>query len=128
MKKEEDKKAMFDFLSKEDVVSVATNSEKGPWISNFYYRATEDFRIYFITVKGTSYDKNTLKDNRVAFTVYCHNPETFLERKSVQGSGIVRKASDNEVSRIMNLFMEHFQEIAKTLSEDLLKKSDNLVF
>lgn len=128
LNKEDERKLMFDFFHQRDVVGIATvNENNEPWLSNFYYVIGEDFKVYYFTVRDTLHTKNIAKNNKVSFSTFWHSRKTFLDRKSVQGTGIVRKATAEEKKIALNLSSDRFVEIQKNISEKVFLGEDSSI-
>ncbi len=97
---------LISFLKRHSVIAVATQGEENPWISNFYYVVSDDFKIYFLTLRDNKYSRNALKNKKVAFNVYEHGSDLFADRRSVQGVGFSRLITNGEKEEAIELLSD----------------------
>lgn len=125
MPKIDDKQTVYDFLSSQRVVVIAS-SDKDVWISNVYYGIDEAFKLYFVSGTDAKHSQQIMKNKNVAFSVVWFDKNNHKNRKAVQGKGICRIAkSDAEVKKGIALHNKLFPEFAKRLTVDYIKNKKN---
>ena len=102
----ETKENIINFLKRNKVITVATQGKENPWISNFYYVVSDDFKIYFLTIKDNKYSRNALENKKIAFNVFEHGEDLFKDRRSVQGVGFSRFVANGEKEEAIDLLID----------------------
>jgi uncharacterized protein YhbP (UPF0306 family) len=119
------KEKLFEFLESQRLLIVAS-SDGEVWISNVYYGIDEDFKIYFVGSEETRRSKQVLANSEVAFSVVWFNEGDHKDRKGIQGTGVCRKAeNDEEISKGVELHNKYYPEFADRVTVDWVKSVDN---
>ena len=64
------KEDIFKFINSNGIMTLATHSSKGPWVSTVYYGADSEMNLYIVTDPNSIHGKFFSKDNRVAFNIF----------------------------------------------------------
>jgi len=89
---------IFKFLKKKGIMTLATQSSKGPWVCTVYYGIDKDMNLYIVTDPNSIHGKDMTKNNKIAFNIFDSHQKIFEPKKGLQGSGTIEK-----VKGIINL-------------------------
>jgi len=82
------KKDIFDFISSNGIMTLATQSKAGPWVCTVYYGHDKEMNLYIVTGPATTHGKNLEKTKKVAFNIFDSRQGITKPKKGVQGRGV----------------------------------------
>ena len=83
------KEDIFKFINSNGIMTLATHSSKGPWVSTVYYGADSEMNLYIVTDPNSIHGKFFSKDNRVAFNIFDSRQKIVGPLKGLQGKGSI---------------------------------------
>jgi len=118
------KKDIFDFIKSNGIMTLATQSNKGPWVCTVYYGTDKDMSLYIITDPNSIHGKDFSKNNKIAFNIFDSHQKITKSKKGVQGSGFIEIVrSVVNVSKALYLWRKANPGIEKNITvKDILKK------
>ena len=129
--KEQTRKDIFNFVKANGVMTLATQSNRGPWVCTVYYGIDKDMNMYLVTDPRTAHAKNFVKDSRVAFNIYDSHQKIIKLKRGVQGFGICEIVK-GVLANTKALFLWHKQnpgiEKAITIKDIFKKLTDTKIY
>lgn len=107
---EQNQQALFDFMSSQKFLVLATVDEEGkPWIANVYFSVNEEFELFFVSPASTKHSKHIGKNPSVAFSTVWHDQDDLGNRKGIQGTGICERITNPlEITRHLDHHYKYF--------------------
>ncbi len=85
------KNELLNFLKKNQLMTLATSSETGPWAANVFYTVDDNFNIYFISAEIAKHVKDIEKNSKVALAIANTDQKFYTQKIGVQITGIANK-------------------------------------
>jgi len=124
------KEDIFKFIKSNGIMSLATQSNKGPWVCTVYYGTDKDMNLYIVTDPNSIHGKDISKNNKIAFNIFDSHQKITKDKKGVQGSGVIEivKGIVN-VGRALYLWHKANPGVEKNITIEKVKKlTDTKVF
>ena len=64
------KSDIFKFIKANGIMSLATQSAKGPWVNTVYYGTDKDMNLFIVTDPNSIHGRNFTKNGKVAFNIF----------------------------------------------------------
>lgn len=124
------KSDIFRFLKGYGIMTLATQSSKGPWVCTVYYGIDDDMNLYIVTDPNSIHGKNMAKNNRVAFNIFDSQQKINKPKRGVQGSGTIELVKGIvNVTKALVLWHKQNPGVEKSITIKEVKKfADTKVF
>src|SRR3989344_7467536 len=83
------KKVIFEFVRRNGIMTLATQSAKGPWACTVYYGVDDDLNLYIVTDPDSIHGRSIAKNKQVAFNIFDSRQKIYENKEGVQGSGTI---------------------------------------
>jgi len=100
-------KECFEFVDRENLMSLAVIEHGAPWIANVFYMCDCDHNLVFLSGKSTRHSKVIHEGSPVAVAIYNSKSE-FGEVEGVQMFGEVKEISLAEGAKYVMKFSKYF--------------------
>lgn len=124
------KEDILKFIKSNGIMSLATQSSKGPWVCTVYYGVDGDMNLYVVTDPNSIHGKNFSKNNKVAFNIFDSHQKITKDKRGVQGKGTVEMVKGIvNVGKALYLWHEANPGAEKNITIEKIKKlADTKVF
>lgn len=124
------KKDIFKFIKMNGIMTLATQSAKGPWVCTVYYGVDDDMNFYIVTDPNSIHGRDMIKNNKVAFNIFDSSQKIFKPKKGLQGSGTVEMVKGIiNVAKALTLWHKQNPGVEKAITLKEVKKfSDTKVW
>ncbi|MDX1414001.1 MAG: pyridoxamine 5'-phosphate oxidase family protein [Candidatus Promineifilaceae bacterium] len=107
MGKESDVRLLaLDYLHEHQVMTLATNGDKGPWAAAVFY-VNENFTLYFLSAGHTRHAQNISASNRAAAAIH-EDYEDWPAIKGIQLEGDVRQLRGSKRQHALTLYQNKY--------------------
>lgn len=105
-------------LSKTALCSVATLTQRGPWVATMYFARMTDYRLVVVTAPSSEHFAGLATDSRVALAIYDSAQEFNGPKAGLQLSGIAQEPGDDVdlVTSAKESYVARFPDAASWLS------------
>jgi len=121
------KKDIFNFIQSNSILSLATQSEKGPWICTLHYGHDKNFNLYILTDPNSIHGKHFQKNNKIAFSIFDSHQKITKPKIGLQGTGKIRIITGKvSISKALILWVKANPGIEEKINlKDIMKKITN---
>lgn len=121
---------IFKFLKENGIMTLATQSSRGPWACTVYYGIDDSMSLYIVTDPNSIHGKNMAKDNRIAFNIFDSRQKIYKSKTGVQGSGTVKMVEGIvSVTKALALWHKQNPGVEKAITvKEVEKFADTEVF
>lgn len=117
------KEDIFGFLKENGIMTLATQSSKGPWVCTVYYGIDDNMNLYIVTDPNSIHGLAMSKDNRVAFNIFDSRQKIHKPKKGVQGSGTIEMIKGViNITKALALWHKQNSGVEKNLTIKEVKK------
>ena len=118
------------FIKKNGIMTLATQSSKGPWACTVYYGVDDDMNLYIVTDPNSTHGKDMTKNVRVAFNIFDSHQKIYKSKKGVQGSGTIEMVKGPaNIAKALALWHKQNPGVEKSITIKEVKKfADTKVF
>lgn len=119
-----------EFIKRNGILTLATQSKEGPWVSTLYYGVGEDLSLFIVTDPNSIHAKDFVKNNQVAFNIFDSHQKIYNPKEGIQGSGNIEivKGIPN-VIKALSLWHKQNPGIEKKITiKEIKKLKDTKVF
>ncbi len=85
---------IHNYLKSRKQVVLGTSDDSHPWICTVWYVIDKDFNVYFYSALSTIHVQQSLKNNKVAFTVADSPQDQHGDKEAVQAWGTIERVTD----------------------------------
>jgi len=124
------RKDIFKFLKKNGILTLATQSAKGPWVCTVYYGIDDEMNLYIVTDPNSIHGKAMINNNKIAFNIFDSRQKIYRPKKGVQGSGAIEMVRGViKVTKALILWHKQNPGVEKAITIKEVKKfADTKVF
>jgi len=111
--KEKIRKSIYNLLSSNTLLTLATIDKKNSHASTAYYVYDKELNLYIWTGTNTQHIRNIKKNNRIAITIFDSTQEWGSLLQGLQASGKVIKVKDKELIKAGMLYIKRYPKVVK---------------
>ena len=105
-----------EFLASHNTLSLATTQGDRPWAASVFFASDAALTLYFVSDPETHHGQDLQYSTRVAGTVNA-DCETWADIRGVQLTGEARQIARDDRSRVLNLYLAKFDEVAQLIRD-----------
>lgn len=114
---------IFKFIKKNGIMTLATQSSKGPWVCTVYYGVDDNMNLYIVTDPNSTHGKAMTKNNKVAFNIFDSHQKIFKPKEGVQGSGTIEIVKGiRNITKALALWHKQNPGVEKNITINEVKK------
>lgn len=115
------------FLDSQRLLVIAS-FDKEPWITNVFYGADENGKLYFVSNEKTRHSQHILNNPNIVFSIAWFNENDHMDRKAIQGKGTCTVATkQEEIEKGIRLHNTNFPQFAKSITVNYIMSEENTV-
>ncbi len=124
------KRDIYQFITRNGIMTLATQSPNGPWVCTVYYGVDNDMNLYIVTDPNSVHGKNMSKRKKIAFNIFDSHQKIYKSKKGVQGLGIIEMVRGPfRVIKALALWHKQNPGVEKAITIKEVKKfTDTKVF
>jgi len=115
---------IFKFIKKNSIMTLATQSPRGPWVCTVYYGIDSDMNLYIVTDPNSIHGKAMTKNNKIAFNIFDSHQKIFKPKKGIQGSGTIEIVKGIlDVTKALTLWHKQNPGVEKNITIKEIKRT-----
>jgi len=84
------RKNIKEFLAAHGILTLATVSDKEPWVATVYYAVDDKMNLFILTDPASRHGREMAKNPKVAFSIYdSQQPNSAPVKIGIQGTGTI---------------------------------------
>lgn len=118
------KEDIFKFIKENGIMTLAVQSDDGPWVCTLYYGVDDKMNLYIVTDPGNRHGKVIAKNPKVAFNIFDSHQKITKSKKGLQGTGKIEQVRGlTSITNTLWLWHKGNPGIEKDITiKDILKK------
>lgn len=118
------KEDIFKFIGANGIMTLATQSQRGPWACTVYYGVDKEMNLYIVTDPNSIHGKDIKKNSKVAFNIFDSHQKITKPKKGIQGRGMIEVVKGiANIAKALYLWHKANPGIEKDITvKDILKK------
>lgn len=120
----------FKFIKSNGIMTLATQSNQGPWVCTVYYGTDKDMSLYIVTDPNSIHGRNFTQNKKVAFNIFDSHQKITKDKRGIQGRGTIEIVKGIvDVGRALYLWHKANPGAEKNITIEKVKKlADTKVF
>lgn len=118
------KEKIFNFINKHGVMTLATESKKGPWVCTVYYGIDDAMNLYIVSNPKTNHCVDIDKEKRIAFNIFDSHQKIYKPKIGVQGRGSIKMVQGViNITKALKYWHKQNPGIEKAITLKTVKKA-----
>ena len=118
------KTLLGEYLKNNKLMQLATTAHGQPWLSNVYFVADANNRLYWTSARSRRHSKEIQDDSKVAATIV----KSEEHKQALQITGTASEVSRDDIQRVNKLYAEKFGDKPSRLEEILADTPDGRAY